>query len=55
MPTSPQAGAIGVFNRSHYEDVLVGGRRAWCRTRWKKRFDHINAFEQLLVDEGTTS
>jgi PPK2 family polyphosphate:nucleotide phosphotransferase len=51
----PAKGGIGVFNRSHYEDVLVVRvKRFVPRSVWSKRYDHINAFEQLLVDEGTT-
>ena len=52
----PASGEIGVFDRSHYEDVLVGpGRSTSCpRTRWRRRYDHINDFERLLADEGTT-
>jgi PPK2 family polyphosphate:nucleotide phosphotransferase len=49
----PPRGTIGVFNRSHYEEVLtvrVHGLqpKAVCRRRYK----HINAFERMLVDEG---
>ena len=51
----PKAGEIGVFDRSHYEDVLVARVEGLVpEARWKRRYDHINAFEQLLVDEGTT-
>jgi len=51
----PQGGEIGVFDRSHYEDVLaVRVLGLLPKSRWKKRFDHINSFEKLLVDEGTT-
>jgi PPK2 family polyphosphate:nucleotide phosphotransferase len=51
----PAAGEIGVFDRSHYEDVLVARVEQLVPVeRWQRRFDHINAFEQLLVDEGTT-
>lgn len=50
----PAAGEIGVFNRSHYEDVLVVRVHNWVpEQKWRKRFAHIRAFEQLLVDEGT--
>jgi PPK2 family polyphosphate:nucleotide phosphotransferase len=51
----PEAGEIGVYDRSHYEDVLavrVGGLVP--ESRWRRRFDHITAFERMLVDEGTT-
>jgi PPK2 family polyphosphate:nucleotide phosphotransferase len=51
----PGKGEIGVFNRSHYEDVLVVRVKEFVpKAVWSKRFDHINAFEQMLVDEGTT-
>ncbi|HKA89912.1 MAG TPA: polyphosphate kinase 2 family protein [Haliangiales bacterium] len=51
---TPQKGDIVFFNRSHYEDVLVV-RVLDLRPKavWKKRYDHINAFERLLDDEGT--
>jgi len=51
----PAGGEIAVFDRSHYEDVLaVRVLGLLPKSRWKKRFDHINAFEKLLTDEGTT-
>jgi PPK2 family polyphosphate:nucleotide phosphotransferase len=51
----PQGGEIGVFDRSHYEDVIaVRVFDLVPKDRWRKRYDHIKAFEQLLVDEGTT-
>lgn len=51
----PANGQIGVFDRSHYEDLLVVRvEELLPEQRWQRRFDHINAFEQLLVDEGTT-
>jgi PPK2 family polyphosphate:nucleotide phosphotransferase len=51
----PGRGMIGIFNRSHYEDVLVTRIKKIIDTsRAKKRFHHINEFERLLVDEGTT-
>lgn len=50
----PARGEIGVFNRSHYEDVLVVRVRGLVPENvWKARYDHINAFEKLLVDSGT--
>ena len=43
-----------IFNRSHYEDVLVVRVHDLVpKARWSKRYDHINAFEQTLADEGT--
>lgn len=51
----PRLGSIGVFNRSHYEDVLiVRVKNLVPQKRWEARYDHINAFERLLHDEGTT-
>ena len=50
----PAKGRIGVFNRSHYEDVLVVRVKQFVpQAVWKRRYGHIRAFEQLLVDEGT--
>ena len=52
---TPGAGEITIFNRSHYEDVLVVRVHDLVpEKRWRKRYDHINAFEQMLADEGTT-
>jgi PPK2 family polyphosphate:nucleotide phosphotransferase len=54
-PHVPRDGEIAIFNRSHYEDVLVARVRELVpEARWQKRYGHINAFEQLLADEGTT-
>jgi PPK2 family polyphosphate:nucleotide phosphotransferase len=51
----PQRGEIGIFNRSHYEDVLVVRVEALApKPVWKKRYASINAFEQHLANEGTT-
>lgn len=51
----PMQGELGIFNRSHYEDVLaVRVRNLMPKTVWSKRFEHINAFEKMLSDEGTT-
>jgi PPK2 family polyphosphate:nucleotide phosphotransferase len=51
----PSVGQIGVFNRSHYEDVLVVRvKKLAPREVWRKRFAHIRRFEQMLLDEGTT-
>ena len=47
----PRRGMIGVFNRSHYEDVLVVRvRELVAKSVWSKRYEHINAFEKLLAD-----
>lgn len=51
----PAKGEIVAFNRSHYEDILAVGVKGLApEAVWKKRFDHINHFEQMLADEGTT-
>jgi len=51
----PGSGMLTIFNRSHYEDVLVVRVHGLVpEERWAKRYGHINAFEQMLVDEGTT-
>ena len=51
----PRSGELVVFNRSHYEDVLaVRVRELLPKSFWKKRFGHINDFENMLADEGTT-
>jgi PPK2 family polyphosphate:nucleotide phosphotransferase len=54
-PHCPARGHIGVFNRSHYEDVLVVRVKKFVpASRWRKRYGNIRDFEQLLVDEGTS-
>ncbi|MEX0776155.1 MAG: polyphosphate kinase 2 family protein [Phycisphaeraceae bacterium] len=51
---APPTGMIHVFNRSHYEDVLVVRvKNLVPAQRWKRRYEHINAFEKILHDEGT--
>ena len=51
----PARGRIGIFNRSHYEDVVAARVRGLLKTdRVKQRYRHINDFERLLRDEGTT-
>lgn len=51
----PPGGYIGVFNRSHYEDVLVVRVRELVPPRvWRRRYDEINAFEDALVADGLT-
>jgi PPK2 family polyphosphate:nucleotide phosphotransferase len=51
---TPAKGMIGVFNRSHYEDVLiVRVHELVPRKVWKQRYQQINDFERLLVDSGT--
>ena len=51
----PAAGEIGVFNRSHYEDVLVVRVHGLVPDKvWRARYGQINGFEQILADGGTT-
>jgi PPK2 family polyphosphate:nucleotide phosphotransferase len=51
---TPRAGYINIFNRSHYEDVLVVRVHKLVAERvWRKRYEHINAFERLLDDSAT--
>ena len=48
---TPRLGEFGIFNRSHYEDVLVARvHKLVPEPVWSKRYDHINAFEKLLAD-----
>ncbi len=52
---TPGSGESVIFNRSHYEDVLVVRvHELATRERWSRRYEHINAFEKLLADEGAT-
>jgi PPK2 family polyphosphate:nucleotide phosphotransferase len=52
---TPGKGEISIFNRSHYEEVLiVRVHNLVAKSVWSKRYDQINAFERLLVEEGTT-
>jgi len=54
-PAHPPRGQIGIFNRSHYEDVLiVRVEKLVPKDIWQARYDHINAFESLLTDSGVT-
>ena len=51
----PADGELVIFNRSHYEDVLVVRvENLVPREQWERRYDHIRNFEQMLADEGTT-
>ena len=53
---TPAAGEITIFNRSHYEDVLVVRVHDLVpETQWRARYDLINAFEQVLAHGGTTT
>lgn len=50
----PAHGMIGIFNRSHYEDVLVPRVHGSMKKKeWLARYDQINEFEQLLTESGT--
>ena len=50
----PGKGQVTIFNRSHYEDVLVVRVHDLVpKAVWKKRYDHIVDFERMLADEGT--
>ena len=50
----PRRGEIGVFNRSHYEDVLVVRVHELVHgKRLERRYDTINGFERMLTDEAT--
>jgi PPK2 family polyphosphate:nucleotide phosphotransferase len=50
----PPRGFIGIFNRSHYEDVLaVRVHDLVDRATWRRRYAHINAFERMLAEERT--
>jgi PPK2 family polyphosphate:nucleotide phosphotransferase len=52
---TPAQGEIVIFNRSHYEDVLVVRVKGLVdQPVWSRRYAHIAAFEQMLADEGTT-
>lgn len=52
---TPGRGEIVIFNRSHYEDVLVVRVHGLVPPDvWQRRYDHINAFERMLAEEGTT-
>lgn len=52
---TPGSGEIVIFNRSHYEDVLVVRVKSLAPKKvWGKRYQHIVNFERMLADEGTT-
>ena len=52
----PAKGEIGIFNRSHYEDVLVARvHKLVPESIWSKRFDQINDFERLLKENQVTT
>ena len=50
---TPAKGKIGIFNRSHYEDVIITRVHELIdKELIKKRYDHINDFERMLTDHG---
>jgi PPK2 family polyphosphate:nucleotide phosphotransferase len=52
---APRRGEVVIFNRSHYEDVLVVRVHDLVPKKvWKKRYTQINQFEKMLADQGTT-
>ncbi|MGZ3914100.1 MAG: PPK2 family polyphosphate kinase [Flavisolibacter sp.] len=52
---SPEKGILQIFNRSHYEDVLVTRVHGWCDDETaSKRFEAINNFEKLLEQHNNT-
>ena len=54
-PHAPGLGQVGVFNRSHYEDVLVVRvHKLVPKSVWSGRYEAINAFEKQLADSGVT-
>lgn len=54
-PHVPGLGQVGVFNRSHYEDVLVVRVHDLVpKSVWSERYDYINEFERLLTKSGVT-
>ena len=50
----PEKGMFGIFNRSHYEDVLVVRVHNYVpESVWSKRYEQINDFERMLTENGT--
>ena len=55
-PHVPGKGSVAIFNRSHYEDVLVARVHNLVPEKvWSKRYDQINDFEQLIATENHTT
>jgi PPK2 family polyphosphate:nucleotide phosphotransferase len=55
-PHVPAKGSVAIFNRSHYEDVLVVRVHGLAPEKvWSKRYDQINDFERLIVTENNTT
>jgi PPK2 family polyphosphate:nucleotide phosphotransferase len=51
----PPKGYIGIFNRSHYEDVLITHVHGWVSDKVvRQRLEQINEFEEMLAENGTT-
>jgi PPK2 family polyphosphate:nucleotide phosphotransferase len=51
---APAKGMIGIFNRSHYEDVIVPRvHGSITKKEWTARYDQINEFEKMLTENGT--
>ena len=51
----PRKGEVGIFNRSHYEEVLIVRVHGLVPKRvWSKRYAQINEFEKMLAETGTT-
>ena len=54
-PHVPGNGEIAIFNRSHYEEILVVRVREFVpQPVWRRRYDQINSWERMLTDEGVT-
>lgn len=54
-PHAPAKGSVAVFNRSHYEDVLVTRVHQLCpKSQLQERYEQINAFESLLTSQANT-
>ncbi len=52
---TPQKGMIQIFNRSHYEDILITRVHKWCDDiTAKRRMNAINEFEKLLIEHNNT-
>ncbi len=55
-PHVPAKGSVVIFNRSHYEDVLVARVHGLVSKKiWSKRYDEINDFERLITSENNTT
>ena len=55
-PHVPAKGSVVIFNRSHYEDVLVARVHGLVPEKiWSKRYDEINDFERLITNENNTT